>query len=33
MAFLLNSNRSSWDLAEKQGFFVVSAEGDILIMV
>ncbi|MCZ0933156.1 MAG: DUF3782 domain-containing protein [Oligoflexia bacterium] len=31
MAFLLKSNRQAEKLAEKQGFFVISATGDVII--
>ena len=31
MAYLLKSNRQAESLAEKQGFFVISATGDVII--
>ena len=31
MAFLINSKRQAESLAEKQGFFVISATGDVII--
>ena len=31
MAFLLKANRQAESLAEKQGFFVISATGDVII--
>ena len=31
MAFLLKSNRHAESLAEKEGFFVISATGDVII--
>ena len=31
MAFLIKSNRRAESLAEKQGFFVISATGDVII--
>ena len=31
MAFLIKSNRQAESLAEKQGFFVISATGDVII--
>ena len=31
MAFLIKSNREANSLAEKQGFFVIQATGDVII--